>query len=438
MSEPLSITLRLLLVVALVLVNGLFVAAEFSIVTARRTRIENLAARGNPIARLVRRAIGDVNNYLAATQLGITMASIGLGFVGEPFLADVIEPAFDWLPEEGRGPAAHSVALPAAFALITALHIVLGELAPKSVALWNPERVSLVTVPPTEAFRYAFWPAIWLLNGVANGILRPFGLQAPQGGYDTVHTAQEINLLVSQSREAGVLESQEAELLESVFRFGDRRVNEVIVPRTEVRWLEKGASVRDFYRVFAEHLHSRFPVYEDTPDNVVGLVGIKDVLRGLAEGQLTEDSPIDQAMRPALFIPETKLVGALFFEMQEGGDQMAIVVDEYGGTAGIVTLEMLLEEMVGRMADELGRPEEEFVAIDEHTMELDGGMSIHDANEELELSIPDGDYETVAGFILSALGHIPKEGEQVQGDGFRMVVAEVQGVKIERVRVTKP
>lgn len=437
MSEPLSITLRLLLVVALVLANGLFVAAEFSIVTARRTRIENLAARGNPIARLVRRATHDVNNYLAATQLGITMASIGLGFVGEPFLADVIEPAFNWLPAEGRGPAAHSVAVPAAFALITALHIVLGELAPKSVALWNPEKVSLATVPPTEAFRYAFWPAIWLLNGVANGILRPFGLQAPRGGYDTVHTAQEINLLVSQSREAGVLESQEAELLESVFRFGDRRVNEVMVPRTEVRWLEKGASVRDFYRVFAEHLHSRFPVYDDSPDNVVGLVGIKDVLRGLADGQLAEDSPVDQAMRPAMFIPETKLVGELFFEMQRSGQQMAIVIDEYGGTAGIVTLEILLEEMVGRVADELGRQAEEYVAIDEHTAELDGGMSIHDANEELDLAIPDGDYETVAGFVLSVLGHIPGEGEQVQGDGFRIVVSEVQGVKIERVRVTR-
>src|SRR3990170_1225091 len=172
MDEPLSITRGLLWVVALVLANGLFVAAEFSIVTTRRARMEALASRGNPFAGLVRRAIDDVNNYLAATQLGITMASIGLGFVGEPLLADIIEPVFGWLPEEGRGPAAHSVAVPVAFALITALHIVLGELAPKSLALWNPERVALATAAPTEAFRVAFWPAIWLLNGVAKSPAR--------------------------------------------------------------------------------------------------------------------------------------------------------------------------------------------------------------------------------------------------------------------------
>jgi putative hemolysin len=211
----------------------------------------------------------------------------------------------------------------------------------------------------------------------------------------------------------------------------------MMVPRTEVTWLEKGTPLRDFYHTFADALHSRFPVYDESIDNVVGIVGIKDVLRALAQHELDDSSPVDKVLRPALYVPETKPVGGLFGEMQEGGHQMAIVVDEYGGTAGIVTLEMLLEEMVGRVADELGRQAEEFVAIDEHTTELDGGMSIHDANEELELAIPDGDYETVAGFVLSVLGHIPREGEQVQGDGFRMVVSEIQGVKIERLRVTK-
>ncbi len=437
MDEPLSIALRLLLVVALVLANGLFVAAEFSIVTARRARIDSLIARGNPFAGLVRRAIGDVNNYLAATQLGITMASIGLGFVGEPLLADIIEPVFSWLPEEGRGPAAHSVAVPVAFALITALHIVLGELAPKSVALWNPERVSLATTPPTEAFRYAFWPAIWFLNGVANAVLRPFGLRAPRGGYHTVHTAEEISLLVGESREAGVLEREEAELLESVFRFGDRRVNEVMIPRTEIVWLEEGTTVRDFYAIFAGTPHSRFPVFSESPDNVVGIVGIKDVLRGLAEGQIDPDSAVDWAMRPALFVPETKFVGALFFEMQRSGHQMAIVIDEYGGTAGLVTLEMLLEELVGYVSDELRPHEEEFVTLDERTFRIDAGMALHDANQELDLALPEGDYETVAGFVLSQLGHIPREGEQFTFNGLRIAVTKVTGRKVEEVTVTR-
>lgn len=227
------------------------------------------------------------------------------------------------------------------------------------------------------------------------------------------------------------------ELLERVFHFRDRLVKEIMVPRTELVWLEKGTPLRDFYQTFAGALHSRFPVYDESIDNVVGIVGIKDVLRALAQGELDESAPVDQVMRPALYVPETKPVGGLFSEMQEGGHQMAIAVDEFGGTAGIVTMEMLLEEMVGRMVDELGKPEREFVAIDERTTELDAGLSIHEANEELGLAIPDGDYETVAGFVLSVLGHIPREGEQVQGDGFRMVVAEVQGVKIERVRVTK-
>ena len=438
MDDLLSISLRLVLVLALVLVNGLFVAAEFSIVTVRRTRLETLAAQGRSLANLSLRAKANINNYLAATQLGITMASIGLGFLGEPLLADLIEPALEQVVgEEAAGITSHAVAVPVAFGIITALHIVLGELAPKSLALFRPEAVSLLTVPPTEAFRLALWPAIWLLNSLANALLRPFGLRAAEGGAHSAHTAEEINLLVSQSAEAGVLESEEAKLLASVFQFGDRRVNEVVVPRTEVVWLEKGITVRDFYKTFSNTPHSRFPVFEDSQDNVVGIVGIKDVLRGISEAHLNQDSPIDLAMRPAMFVPETKFVGTLFFEMQRAGHQMAVVVDEYGGTAGLVTLEMLLEELVGYVSDELRRHEEEFVTVDEHTFQIDAGMTIHDANEELALALPEGDYETVAGFVLSHLGRIPKEGEQFTYNGLRISVTRVLGRKVEEVTVTR-
>jgi CBS domain containing-hemolysin-like protein len=439
MDDALSIPLRLALVLALVLLNGMFVAAEFSIVTVRRTRLETLAAEGRTLANLSLRAIANLNNYLAATQLGITMASIGLGFVGEPLLASLIQPVFeDIFGETVAGLSAHAVAVIIAFSLITCLHIVLGELAPKSLALFRPERVSLFTVPPTEVFRIVFWPAIWVLNGLANALLRPFGLRAVEGGAHSAHTAEEIDLLVAQSARAGVLESDEARLLASVFQFGDRRVNEVMVPRTEVVWLEKGTTVRDFYRIFAEHPHSRFPVFEGSQDNVVGIVGIKDVLRGVAEGQLTEDSSIDLAMRQAMFTPETKFVGTLFFEMQRAGHQMAVVVDEYGGTAGIVTLEMLLEELVGYVSDELRRHEDEFVTVDDRTFQIDAGMTIHDANQELKLALPEGDdYETVAGFVLSHLGRIPREGEQFTYNGLRIAVTRVQGRKVEEVMVTK-
>jgi CBS domain containing-hemolysin-like protein len=438
MDELLSISLRLALVVALVLANGLFVAAEFSIVAVRRSRIEALANQGNALAALALRAIHNLNNYLAATQLGITIASIGLGFVGEPILADLLEPAFEDVFGKGAGGiTAHAVAVPIAFAMISGLHIVLGELAPKSLALFRSERVVLLTVGPTELFRIIFWPAIWLLNGLANAVLRPFGLTAVEGGAHSVHTAEEISLLVNQSYQAGLLEEQEADLISGVFEFGDRRVNEVMVPRTEVVWLARATTIAGFYRTFATTPHSRFPVYEQSQDNVVGIVGIKDVLRGISEAQLKDDSPIDLAMRPAMFVPETKFVGALFFEMQRAGHQMAIVVDEYGGTAGLVTLEMLLEELVGYVSDELRRHDEQFVTVDERTFQIDAGMTIYDANEELQLDLPAGDYETVAGFVLSHLGHIPGQGEQFTYNGLRIAVTKVLGRKVEEVTVTR-
>ncbi len=439
MDDILSITLRLLLVVALVLLNGLFVAAEFSIVAVRRSRIETLAEDGNALARLSVRAINNLNNYLAATQLGITIASIGLGFMGEPLLASLLEPAMeDAFGEKFAGVSSHAIAVPIAFAIITALHIVLGELAPKSMALFSPEKVSMATVAPVEVFRIAFWPAIWVLNGLANSLLRPFGMIAAKGGAHSVHTPEEINLLVTQSAQAGLLEEEEAELLSGVFSFGDRRVNEVMVPRTEVVWLQRGMTIKEFYQIYLGDPHTRFPVHEGSQDNVVGIVNIKDILAGIADGTLDDASPVDLAMRSPLFIPETKFVGASFFQMQQAGQQMAIVVDEYGGTAGIVTLEMLLEELVGYVSDELRRHEDEFEEVDERTFKVDGGMTVHDANEELEIDLPeDEDYETVGGFVLARLGHIPAEGEQFTHNGLRIVVTTVDGNRIEEVTITK-
>jgi CBS domain containing-hemolysin-like protein len=439
MEDILSITLRLTLVVALVLLNGLFVAAEFSIVAVRRSRLQQMSEEGQTLARLSLKAIDNLNNYLAATQLGITIASIGLGFVGEPLLASLFEPLFeDLFGHDLAGISSHALAVPLAFAIITALHIILGELAPKSLALFRPERVSIITVPPTEVFRRVFWPAIWFLNGVANAILKPFGLTAAEGGAHSVHSAEEINILVTQSAQAGLLESEEAELISGVFSFGDRRVNEVMVPRPDVVWAPRGTSIKDFYKTYREHPHTRFPVFENSHDNVVGIVNIKEILLGLADETLTEADVVDNAMRAPLFIPETKFVAAAFFQMQEAGQQMAIVVDEYGGTAGIVTLEMLLEELVGYVSDELRRHEEEFVEVDERTFQVDGGMTVHDANEELEIDLPeDEDYETIGGFVLARLGRIPDEGEQFTHDGLRFVVTKVEGNRIEEVTITR-
>jgi putative hemolysin len=250
-------------------------------------------------------------------------------------------------------------------------------------------------------------------------------------------TEAELRMLIDIGAEEGAVGEDEAELLDRVFHFHDRRANEIMIPRNEVVWLEQDATVRDFYDIFHKAPHARFPVYHDTVDNVAGIVSIKDILRALAEGTITDDAPVAPLIRPATFIPETKLVSELFWQMQDERQQMAIVVDEYGGVAGVVTLELLLEEMVGRVVDELGQPSEEFSAIDENTTRVDGGMSIYDVREELELDLPEGDYETIAGYVLKQLGHIPREGESVNIDGYRITVSEVIGVKIESVVITR-
>jgi putative hemolysin len=214
-------------------------------------------------------------------------------------------------------------------------------------------------------------------------------------------------------------------------------VNEIMIPRTEVVWLERDETVSEFYATFGESPHSRFPVYHESVDNVVGVISIKQVLKALAEKRVTDASPLAELIRPAMFIPETKLVSTLFWQMQEERQQIAVVVDEYGGVAGMVTLELLLEEMVGAVSDELGESSDEYATIDEHTTRVDGGMSIYDLREELEIELPEGDYETVAGFVLHQLGHIPREGETVTIDKYRITVSEVKGVKIESVVILR-
>jgi putative hemolysin len=313
--------------------------------------------------------------------------------------------------------------------------VIFGEMTPKIVAVRAAERYALSVGWLIRGSMLLLMPLLAVIAFVPD-LLSRLLLGKRLGKTPTV-TEGELRMLIDIGAAEGVVERVEAELLEGVFHFGDRRVNEVMTPRTEVVWLEKGMTIADLYRIFSEHPHSRFPVFQDSPDNAIGIVGIKDVLRGIAQKELDEGSPIELAMRQAMFVPETKFVGALFFEMQRSGQQMAIVADEYGGTAGVVTLEMLLEELVGYVSDELRRHEEEVVSLDERTFQIDAGMSISDANEELQLDLPEGDYETVAGFVLSHLGRIPQQGEQFVYNGLRIAVTEVRARKVERLTVTR-
>lgn len=440
MSEPLwATTLELLGVVGLIFANAFFVAAEFALVSVRRTRVDELIAQGNTTAVVVRRAIRDPDRFIAATQLGITIASLGLGWLGEPALAHLIKPLFTVLPSEWVTPTAHAVAAGAiAFALITFLHVVLGELAPKSVALSYPEQTALWVARPTVWFENLFRPVIWALNGTGNALLRVVGLTRPTG-HHLVHSVEELKMLVTASEKGGVLEETEKDMIHNVFAFGDKLVREVMTPRPEMVAIDENATIAEFLQTFSGTSHTRFPIYANSIDNVVGFLAIKDVLRAIAsQGAPALDQSVRALVRAALFVPESKRVGRLFAEMQAQKIQLAIVIDEFGGTAGMVTLEELLEEIVGRLGDELAQEPPLVETIDEHTVQVDAHLRVEEVNEQLGIRLPESaEYETLAGFILYALRHIPKEGEQFRTNGVRITVTRMEGPKIEKVLITR-
>jgi putative hemolysin len=396
-----------------------FTSAEAVILASDRIRTRHLAEGGSKGAQALERLRAMEDRFFAVVILGQNAFVIIATAFGTALAID----AFG---------AAGIVAAPVVMTLIV---VIFGEMTPKILAVRAGERYALLAARPVEWVVKLLTPVVRLLALIPNAISRLLGLQR-QSRRPTV-TKSELRMLIDIGTSEGALREEEGEILERVFHFRDRRVNEVMVPRTEVVWLEKGTTIGGFYQVFAEHPHSRFPVYSESIDNVVGVVGIKDVLRALPRDDVGIQSPVEVGLRPALFVPETKAIGPLFWEMQREGQQLAVVVDEYGGTAGIVTVEMLLEEIVGELGDELRPSEREFETVDERTVQVDGGMSIHDANEELELGLPEGEYETVAGFVLSQLGHIPREGERLSFNSLRLVVTQMQGRKIERVLVTR-
>ena len=415
LSSPVVAVLLTVSILLYALVNSI----EIAIIAADRIRIRHLAELGDKRAQAIERIRSNRNRFFA----GIVILQ-NLFVVIAAAMASII--SFDLVG---------SIGLVFGTLITTLLLALLGEFTPKVLAAQSSEGYALLVARPVEWVVRAVNPAMTVLAAIPQGFSRLiFGSTTRPS--PTV-TEAELRMLIDIGTVERVLGEQTGELLENVFQFRDRQVQEVMIPRTEVAWLEADGTASDFFRVFGETGHSRFPAYRESVDNVIGVVSIKDVLRGVARGELEDDSPLESCIRPTYYVPETKPVGALFREMQAQNQHMAIVVDEFGGTAGIVTIELLLEEMVGPVAEEEARVPKEFHPIDERTSAVDGGMSVWDANEELGLRIPEGRYETVAGYVLDKLGHIPSEGESVDADGYRMVVAEVKGTKIERVLVTK-
>jgi CBS domain containing-hemolysin-like protein len=435
-TTPLDTALRLVAVLALVFANGFFVAAEFALVTVRKTRVDQLIAEGHRRARTVRRALTDPESYIAATQLGITMASLALGWIGEPALAHLIEPIFArFLPPEGAAITSHTLAIAIAFAIITALHIVLGELAPKTIALQHPEHTSLWVAKPTELFMRTFWPFIVLLNGMGRAAVNAMGLRPPSG-HSLVHSEEELKMLVTASQEAGVLEEQEEQMLHRVFGFGDLTAGQVMLPRTEMVSLAEDATLAEVIAAVANVPHTRFPVYRENADDVLGVVHIKDLFNAAtARGERLNLATL---AREALTVPETMKADDLLAEMQRRRTHHAIVIDEYGGTAGMVTFEGLMARIVGEVGEAPDVATPRIVTLADGSALLDGLTLVRDVNEQFGLNIDEDVYTTIGGYVLGRLGRRPRLGDRIEVETRTLRVEALDGLRVARVFVTRP
>ena len=435
MEQSLAATLwRLAALLALVLANGFFVAAEFSIVTVRKTRIDQLIAEGHRAARAVRRAVSDPDPFIAATQLGITMSSIGLGWIGEPALAAMIAPGLRFLPLTIAEATAHSIAVAIAFAIVTALHIVLGELAPKTIALDKPEGTSLLVVKPTELFMKAFWPFIRVLNGMGRAVVSMLGLSS-DGGHSMVHSEAELKMLVTASQEAGVLEEHEEQMLHRVFGFADLNAGQVMIPRTELVAAPADMPLGDLTKTIGQGTHTRLPVYRSGLDDVVGMLHVTDLLKAIGAGDMSLNA--GALAREVLTVPETLGADDLLAEMRRRRVREALVIDEYGGTAGLVTFESLMERIIGEIPGELGAQTRTITRPD-GSADIDGLALVGDVNDQFGLHIDADTYTTMGGFVLGRLGRRAKAGDTIDVEGRKLRVEALDGLRVARVWLSKP
>ena len=411
-------TLYLALFIVCLLLSVFFSSSETAFTSLQRIRVEHLVNTkvigADRVAKMMRRPEKLLSTILTGNNL-VNTAAAALGTV----LAVSIWGEWGIL---------------IATIGVTIILLVFCETTPKVIAVHNAERLSLKLARPVEVASLIFTPAVLALSSIASRFSK---LAGGEPVARSLVSEEEIRTMISVGHKEGTVEEDEAEMLHKVFDFGDRPVREVMVPRPEVVSIEQGSTVADFLALYAESPLSRVPVYQENMDNVVGILSIKDVLMALAKGSIDKQSVIDDLIRPSYFTPETKHINELFTEMRDNNYRMAVVVDEYGGTAGIVSLSRLVEEIVGQVGDELAGVEKEYEAINEYTFQIDGSMRIEEANEEMELELPEGNYETVAGFILDLLGHIPKRGEQLRYKGLKIVITKMRGLKIEEVLLTK-
>jgi putative hemolysin len=411
--------LYLVLLFVCLILSAFFCSSETAFFSLQRFRIEYLISTKVKGAKRVARVLERPEYFLSTVLLGNT-------FVNTAAAALATALAIKFWPEQG---------VIIATVAVTILLLIFSETTPKTIATQHPEKLALLYVRPIEALSWLFTPFVVALSWIAMGFSKMLG------GTPVSHSLaseDEIRTMISMGHKEGTVEEEEAEMLHKVFEFGNRPVREVMVPRTEVVWVTRGTKLADFLNLYAQNPLSRFPVYEDNIDNIVGILAVKDILMAQAKGAFNDEDSIDDLIRPAYFTPETKRVSELFAEMRDKNFRITVVIDEFGGTAGIVSLSGLMEEIVGPVGDELAAIEKDYETINEYTFQIDGGMRVEEANDEMKLNIPEGDdYETVAGFVLDLLGHIPKQGEQLKYKNFKMVITEMRGMKIEKIRLIK-
>lgn len=399
--------------------SGFFSSAESAFLALPKLRIRYLVENGRRGAEWLAKMAESPEKILATVLLGNNLVNVAAATLGTIMAV--------WVFGLVWGPIIATVG-------VTALILIFGEVIPKTLAVHNAERLSLFYVKPLRVMQWCLYPFVLALSRIGLGVTRI--IAQPDEG-KTLVSEGEIRSAINVGQVEGVVEQDEARMLHKVFEFTDRPVGKVMVPRTEIAWVEQGTKIGEFLDIYAQTPYSRFPVYKDNTDNVVGILFVKDILVKLNGGIIDKEAVIDDLIRPAHFVPESKHLGELLTEMRNGGYHIVMVVDEYGGVAGMVTLGELTEEIIGDIGDELIEEKKEFVVTGDNTFQLDGGFRIEEANQELRLDLPEGDYETVAGFILSHLGRIPKQGEQLKYRHLKFVIIEMQGVKIERIVVTR-
>ena len=411
---------NLVIVLLCLLLSAFFSSSEAAFLSMSRTaKLAHLVSTGSASAARVARMLEEPGKLLSTILLGNNLVNVAFATLVTVITLSLID-------DQG-------IAILVATAVGAAVLLVFGEVIPKNFALHHAVPVAFLYARPLKWIELMLWPPVMILQWFS----RAATIGSMELGVQPSITEAELRTLIDIGDAEGAIEPEEAEMLESVFRFGDRQVREVMTPRTEIAFVQRGATLKEFLQIYAEHTHTRFPVYKGSMDNIVGILSAKDILNAMSSRELAQNDSVTDVIRDAFYVPETKRIAELFEELRQSGNQMAIAIDEFGGIAGLVTIKSMLEEVVGRVGEEGFSPEEGFEALGENTYQVDGGMSIDELKEELGIEVAEGDFETVAGFVLEVLGHIPAEGERFEYRDLKVEVTEMTNLKIEAIKLTK-